>query len=154
MAGTTHIVTTIIHGTTHIQTTLHQLLSTETVATRATADAKEHAVFGAVCMLVNTLHVQFVSELQLLDFLGTRISINFFLVGNPCNAYNCARGNYLHPYPFDSNRYIQCDITPGRQFIRFCPAGLVFDPRFSVCNYPTGVVQYYNHYASQVLYGK
>merc|ERR1739836_73954 len=75
-------------------------------------------------------------------------------VGNPCTAYNCARGNYLHPHPFHSHRYIQCDITPGRQFIRTCPSGLVFDPRFSVCNYPTGVVHYYNHYASHWLYGK
>jgi len=76
------------------------------------------------------------------------------ILGNPCNSVNCAKGLYLHAYPFDSNRYIQCDITPGRQFIRTCPHSLVFDPRFGVCNYPTGVVQYYNHYASAVLYGK
>lgn len=73
-------------------------------------------------------------------------------MGNPCTAYNIHRGNYLHVHPFSQHRYIQCDVQPGRQFVRTCPSGLVFDPRFSVCNYPVGVVQFYNDYVSHLQY--
>ena len=76
------------------------------------------------------------------------------LVGTPCNAVNIARGFYLHPYPYDQNKYVQCETTPGMVYIRTCPTGLVFDDRYSVCNYPIGIVQYWNSYITGVYYGK
>jgi hypothetical protein len=68
------------------------------------------------------------------------------LIGDPCNHYNIHRGHYLHPFPHDASRYIQCDTTPGIVYIRNCPAHLVFDPRFSVCNYPSNVFHHHHHH--------
>jgi len=58
-------------------------------------------------------------------------------IGDPCNPVNIARGIFLSPFPYDPTRYVQCDTTPGLIYIRSCPMGLVFDPRLSVCNYPS-----------------
>jgi len=58
------------------------------------------------------------------------------LIGDPCNAVNIARGLFLHPFAFDSARYVQCDSSVGVFYIRNCPPALVFDARSGVCNYP------------------
>ncbi|CAF0723401.1 unnamed protein product [Brachionus calyciflorus] len=70
------------------------------------------------------------------------------IIGSPCSAVNIASGVYLHPFAHDPSRYVQCDTTPGVTYIRSCPAGLVFDGRFRVCNYPS---QVYYTYASHWL---
>ncbi len=71
-------------------------------------------------------------------------------VGNPCSSHNLHRRDYLHVYPHNPHLYIQCDESEsGRVWVRTCPAGLVFDPRFSVCNYPVGVVHFYNHFVAE-----
>jgi len=58
------------------------------------------------------------------------------LIGDPCNAVNIARGLFLHPFAFDSAKYVQCDSAVGVFYIRNCPPALVFDARSGVCNYP------------------
>ena len=59
--GTTHTVTTTIHGTIYIQTTSALLLFMLQLAMSVQDHALELAVYGVVSMLVNTQHVQFVS---------------------------------------------------------------------------------------------
>ena len=54
---------------------------------------------------------------------------------DPCTQHNIGRGLYLHPFPHDATRYIQCDAWPGYYYVRNCPGGTVFDARNGVCNY-------------------
>ncbi|RNA42289.1 hypothetical protein BpHYR1_022330 [Brachionus plicatilis] len=70
------------------------------------------------------------------------------IISTPCSAVNIHARLFLHPFPHDPSRYIQCDTTPGVTYVRSCPVGLVFDARFSVCNYPS---QVYYTYASHWL---
>lgn len=74
------------------------------------------------------------------------------LAGEQCNHHNIAHGRFLHPFPHDASRYIQCDSTPGVVYIRSCPPHLVFDPHFSVCNYPSSVFHHHHHHGHHGSY--
>ncbi|CAG0893500.1 unnamed protein product [Cyprideis torosa] len=52
-------------------------------------------------------------------------------------SVKCPQAAGVFPHPYDCTKFLNC--AHGHPFVTDCPAGLRFDPRVSVCNWPSAV---------------
>nr|KAG5705795.1 hypothetical protein BaRGS_027454 [Batillaria attramentaria] len=53
---------------------------------------------------------------------------------NPCTEESLANGIMRHPYPYDSTKFLQCDMR-GNVYVTSCPKGVVFNTETLECGF-------------------
>ncbi|KAK7495804.1 hypothetical protein BaRGS_00013024 [Batillaria attramentaria] len=53
---------------------------------------------------------------------------------NPCTEENLDNGIMRHPYPYDSTKFLQCDLS-GNVYVTSCPNGVVFNTESRECGF-------------------